>query len=120
MGLPHALSITTTDVTDRQGAVEMIGQNVKNLSEVKKFSAGGGYSGESFAQTVKNLCAAEAGVVKRYELHAFAAPPKWWVIDRKKFWVDGRAGFRKIAGGNHTILSKWLFWRLSLFLSKRF
>jgi hypothetical protein len=36
MGLPHALAITTADVTDRQGAVEMTGQNVKNLPEVRK------------------------------------------------------------------------------------
>jgi hypothetical protein len=36
MGLPHVLAITTADVTDRQGAVEMTGQNVKNVPEVRK------------------------------------------------------------------------------------
>jgi hypothetical protein len=119
MGLPHALSITTADVSDRQGAVEMIGQNVKNVPAVrklKKLVAGGGYSGENFARAVKDLCAAEAGVIKRNELHTFAVLPKWWVIDRKEFWVDGLAGFRKIAGANRAILSKWPFWRLLLFL----
>jgi hypothetical protein len=63
MGLPHTLTITTAGVTDRQGAIEMAEQNVKNLPEVKKFIAGGGYSGGNFARAVKDLRTAEAGVV---------------------------------------------------------
>jgi hypothetical protein len=74
MGLPHALAITTADVTDLQGAVEMTGQNVKNLSEVKKFVAGGGY--------------AEVKVVKRNELYTFVVLPKRWVVERSFGWID--------------------------------
>jgi hypothetical protein len=94
----------------------MTGQNVKNLSEVKKFIAGEGYTGGNFARAVKDLRAAEVEVVKRNELHTFAVLPKWWVIDRKEFWVDRRAGFGRIAGANRAILSKWPFWRLLLCL----
>jgi transposase len=88
MGLPHALAITTADVTGRQGAVEMTGENVKNLSEVKKFIVDGGYSGENFARAVKELCAAEVEVVKRNELHTFAVLPKRWVVERSFGWID--------------------------------
>ncbi len=31
MGLPHAVIVTTADVTDRDGALQMIGQNLDNL-----------------------------------------------------------------------------------------
>jgi transposase len=88
MGLPHALAITAADVTDRQGAVEMTGENVKNLPEVKKFIAGGGYTGGNFAQAVKDLCAAEVEVVKRNELHTLAVLPKRWVVERSFGWID--------------------------------
>jgi transposase len=91
MGLPHAPTITTADVTDRQGAVEMTGQNVKNLQEVKKLVAGGGYTGGNFARAVKDLRAAEAGVVKRNELHTFAVLPKRWVAGRRFGWMGAPA-----------------------------
>jgi transposase len=116
MGLSHALAITTADVTGRQGAVEMIGENVKNLPEVKKFIAGGGYTGGNFAQAVKDLCAVEVEVVKRNELHTFAVLPKRWVAGRSFGWIDKAVGFGRIAGANRAILSKWSFWRLWLFL----
>jgi hypothetical protein len=37
-GLPHAVSVTAANVTDRQGAIEMIGLNKDNLSDVKKLT----------------------------------------------------------------------------------
>ncbi len=37
MGLPHAIAVTTADVTDRDGTVQMILLNLDNLSCVKKF-----------------------------------------------------------------------------------
>ena len=48
-GLPHAVHITTANVTDRVGAIEMIKLNFDNLSVVQKFLCDGGYSGEPFA-----------------------------------------------------------------------
>ena len=46
MGLPHAIAVTTADVTDRDGAIQMILLSLDSLSCVKKFLADGGYSGE--------------------------------------------------------------------------
>ena len=71
MGLPHALLVTTADVTDRNGAIQMITLHLDNVSCVQKMLVDGGYSGESFARTVKELCGAEVAVVKRNELHKF-------------------------------------------------
>jgi len=42
-GLPHAILVTPANVTDRNGALQMIGLNLNNLSSVLKFSVDGGY-----------------------------------------------------------------------------
>jgi len=57
-GLPHAIGITTADVTDRQGALQIFIKENKRLSGVKSVLVDGGYSGASFAQSVEEiLCA---------------------------------------------------------------
>ncbi|WP_347282694.1 hypothetical protein [uncultured Alistipes sp.] len=68
MGLPHAIAVTTADVTDRDGAIQMILLNLDNLSHVEKFLVDAGYSGERFANQVKDICGAQVEVVKRSEL----------------------------------------------------
>jgi len=88
MGLPHAVIVTTADVTDRDGALQMIGQNMDNLSCVKKFLVDGGYSGERFAGAVKELCGADVEVVKRNELHKFVVLPRRWMVERLFGWLD--------------------------------
>jgi transposase len=87
-GLPHAIIVTTANVTDRQGAIEMIALNLQNLSSVQKFLVDGGYSGEIFANSVQKLCGAQVEVVKRDELHKFAVLPKRWVVERTFGWLD--------------------------------
>ncbi|GHU75601.1 IS5 family transposase [Clostridia bacterium] len=87
-GLPHAVIVTTADVTDRNDATKMIALNLDNLSSVKKYLVDGGYSGENFANAVKKLCGADVSVVKRNELHTFAVLPKRWVVERTFGWLD--------------------------------
>ena len=60
MGLPHAIAVTTADVTDRDGAIQMILLNLDSLSCVKKFLVDGGYSGERFANQIKEICGAQS------------------------------------------------------------
>lgn len=88
MGLPHAIIVTTANVTDRNGAIEMITLNLDNLSCVQKFLVDGGYSGEIFANAVKELCGADVEVVKRNELHKFVMLPRRWVVERSFGWLD--------------------------------
>jgi transposase len=87
-GLPHSILITAANVTDRNGAIEMITLNLENLSCVKKFIVDGGYSGDNFANAVKELCGAEVEVVKRDELHKLVVLPKRWVVERTFGWLD--------------------------------
>ena len=88
MGLPHALLVTTADVTDRNGAIEMITVSLDNVSRVQKFLVDGGYSGEGFAKAIKEICGAEVEVIKRNELHTFVVLPQRWVVERSFGWID--------------------------------
>jgi len=94
-GLPHAILVTTADVTDRNGAISMIALNLDNLSCVEKFLVDGGYSGEKFANAVKELCGADVEVAKRSELHKFAVIPQRWVVERTFGWLDKCRRLRK-------------------------
>lgn len=91
LGLPHALMITTANVTDRSGAIDMVDHycDVTNhLSQIKKLLVDGGYTGENFANEIKKLSGAEVEVVKRNELHTFAVLPKRWIVERSFAWLD--------------------------------
>lgn len=87
-GLPHAMAITTANVTDREGAVQAFKTNKKHLSKVKKILADGGYTSKPFAQKVKKILKAETEIAKRNELHTFKVIPKRWVVERSFSWLE--------------------------------
>jgi transposase len=87
-GLPHAVAITTADITDREGAVQAFKANKKYLSKVKKVLADGGYTGNSFAEKVKKILKAEIEITKRNELHTFKVIPRRWVVERSFSWLE--------------------------------
>ena len=80
--------VTTANVTDRDGALTMIGYAAPNLSKCIKVMVDGGYTGENFANGVKRLIGAEVEVVKRSELHIFAVLPKRWIVERSYGWLE--------------------------------
>lgn len=91
LGLPHAIMITTADVTDRNGAIDMVEYYcdvTDNLSQVKKLLVDGGYTGQNFANEIRRLSNAEVEVVKRNELHTFEVLPKRWIVERSFGWLD--------------------------------
>jgi len=91
LGLPHAIMVTTADVTDRNGAIEMTeyySDVTTNLRSVIKYLVDGGYTGNPFADSIKKLVGAEVEVAKRNELHTFAVIPKRWVVERTFGWLD--------------------------------
>jgi len=87
-GLPHMVHITTADVTDRDGAIEGISLAKNNLTQVKNVMTDGGYTGEKFANKVKEILGATVEVAKRNELHKFAVIPKRWVVERSFSWLE--------------------------------
>ncbi len=82
-GFPHAIEITTANVTDRKGAFERC-----KLSGVEKVLVDGGYTRAPFAKEVKHKLQATVEVVKRSELHTFKVLPKRWIVERSFAWLD--------------------------------
>ena len=87
-GLPHAIVVTTANVTDRAGALAAFSLHRKALSNVVNVLVDGGYTGKPFADGVHALLGATVEVAKRNELHTFAVIPKRWVVERSFAWLE--------------------------------
>ena len=87
-GFPHAIVITTADVTDRKGALVAFSEHQDNLSAVTNVLVDGGYTGQPFADAVHNLLGATVTVAERNELRTFAVLPKRWVVERSFAWLE--------------------------------
>jgi len=87
-GLPHGIAITTADITDRAGAITLVTQAKATLSDVKNMLADGGYTGEPFAASIKEILGARVEIVKRNELHTFVVLPQRWVVERSFGWLE--------------------------------
>ena len=86
--MPYASMVTTANVTDRKGAIEMFSQPGFSLPTFKTLLCDGGYTGDDFAKRIRELTGAEVQVVKRSELHTFAVLPKRWIVERTFGWLD--------------------------------
>lgn len=87
-GLPHAIHITTANITDREGAIIMVNNAKENLSDVKNFLLDGGYTGDPFATAIQETLGATIEIAKRSELHKFVVIPKRWVVERSFAWLE--------------------------------
>jgi transposase len=87
-GLPHAIAITTADVTDRSGALLACSAYTEELSVVENMLADGGYTGKPFADAIAELLGATVEIAKRNELHTFSVIPKRWVVERSFGWIE--------------------------------
>ena len=82
-GLPHAIHITTANVTDRAGALAMFDRRRDGLSQVQNVLVDGGYTGKPFAAAVQSLLGAAVEVVSRVNYIcrlasiSFAGSPPW-------------------------------------------
>ncbi len=90
LGLPHAVAVTTADATDRKGALKAFKRCKSTLGQVKSVLTDSGYTGEPFAQGVRESLGEHVTVqaAKRSELHKFAVIPKRWVVERSFAWLE--------------------------------
>lgn len=87
-GLPHAIAVTTANVTDRQGALTAFALHGTSLACVVNVLADGGYTGAPFADSVRERLGASVEIAKRSELHTFKVIPKRWVVERSFAWLE--------------------------------
>ncbi len=87
-GLPHSIYITTANVTDRNGAIKMAKKDKRILSKVQNMLVDGGYTGDKFANTIKEILGCTVEAIKRNEMHTFKVIPKRWVVERSFAWLE--------------------------------
>lgn len=89
-GLPHAVAVTTAEVTDRKGALAALEGNRRSLKRVKSLLCDSGYTGEPFAEGVRSILGEHVTVqvAKRSELHTFKVMPKRWIVERSFAWLE--------------------------------
>lgn len=87
-GLPHLLSVTTANISDKAGAKGLLESRKEEFQKVENLLVDGGYSGQPFADFAKKTLDAGVEVAKRNELHTFAVIPKRWVVERSISWLE--------------------------------
>lgn len=89
-GLPHAVAVTTAEVTDRKGALQALTRCKPALSRVQSLLCDSGYVGQPFAQGVQEILGGQVTVqiAKRNKLHTFKVMPKRWIVERCFAWLD--------------------------------
>lgn len=87
-GLPHAVLVTTANISDKAGALQMLRNNQESLLAVSAILCDGGYVGKPFADLVQEAIGAEVQIAKRNELHTFAVLPKRWIVERSFAWLE--------------------------------
>ena len=87
-GLPHAIAVTTAEVTDRKGALQAVERDTERLSQVTAVLTDSGYTGQPFADAIHVALGASVQVAKRSELHTFAVIPQRWVVERSFAWLE--------------------------------
>ena len=89
-GFPHAVAVTTAEVTDRKGLLQALERSKCSLTKVQSLLADAGYVGEPFAQDVRDILGEHVTVqiAKRSELHTFKVMPRRWIVERSFAWLE--------------------------------
>jgi len=89
LGLSYAALVTTANISDIAGSIEMFSQpSFYTFTSVKTALCDGTYEGKNFADAMKELINADVKIAKRSELHTFAVIPKRWIVERSFAWLD--------------------------------
>lgn len=90
LGLLYAIVVTEAKVTDRQGALQALKRCPHSLTQLKSVLVDGGYTGELFAQGVRDILGKQVTLqmAKRSELHTFKIMPKRWIVECSFAWLE--------------------------------
>lgn len=80
-GLIHVIEVTTANITDREGAIQMCERHKRTLEKVKNILCDDGYTGPFFEQSIKEAIDCSVEIIKRSELHKFVVLPKRWIVE---------------------------------------
>ena len=100
--MTHAIAITTANISDRAGALLASKQHKPTLSNVKSVLIDDGYTGDPFAESVKELFNATVQVAKRL---AMPPPTKISVSISTNYHYALSVGYRAIAFDSLAVFS---------------
>jgi transposase len=89
LGLVLDVALTPADTTERAGAQKLLGRALPWFAKLRKLWVDGGYTGQTFADWVKQLRPKlEVEVVKRSDsVQGFRVLPRRWVVERTFAWL---------------------------------
>jgi transposase len=120
-GLPHALTVTTANVTDRRGGEELLRRHRAQLKSVQTILVDNGYRGDKFANNVNHwLPRVKVQVVKRPNTATFVVLPKRWIVERTFAWLDKHRRLWKNCERLLNSSRQFAFLALLVLLLKRF
>lgn len=81
--------MTEANASERLGAVVVLHEVAQKLSQLEVVWVDQGYSGENFAQAVRQVCGEQVRVeVIRRTSKAFEVLPKRWIVERTFGWLN--------------------------------
>ena len=92
-GLPHAIHITTANVTDRAGALAMFDRRRDGLSQVQNVLVDGDYTGKPFAAAVQGMLGASVGATR----FPFIAPTQTAIVPDHRQTIPSQNPNRRTA-----------------------
>jgi transposase len=87
-GLPHGIHVTTANISDKAGAIELFSLPIYRFPELISTLFDGGYRGVPFEEKVASILSCTVQVVTRPKLHEFQVMPKRWVVERTFAWLE--------------------------------
>jgi transposase len=90
LGLPHAVAVTTAEVTDRKGALQALRHCKDTLGPVGSVLVDGGYTGRPFERGLRELLGEQVTgqIARRSELRTFQVMPQRWIVERSFAWLE--------------------------------
>ena len=87
-GLPHAIHVTTADVTDRAGALAMFDRRRDGLSQVQNVLVDGVTPESPLPLRCKALFGSRGGSGETQRTAHLRGAPKRWVVERSFAWLE--------------------------------
>jgi transposase len=87
-GLPRAISVTTAEVNDCNGALLMFAIHDDRPADVEHVLVDGAYPGGRCEDLTYQILGAAVQVAKRNGLYKFAVIPQRWVVERSFAWLE--------------------------------
>jgi transposase len=89
LGLVLGVTVTPASTPEREGAQKVLDRVAHLFTKLRRLWVDGGYTGDAFAQWVKELCPElEVEVVKRSDnAVGFEVLPRRWVVERTFGWL---------------------------------